>query len=161
MKKVINAKIGEERTTKFNGKMVIIDVKDDDNITVQFTDGKVVNTTYQRFIDDDVRVSVHEVTEQVRNYQTKTLKSIVANETINDEISSYDVFHSKRGLKNWRTGEVHKANNGQEMKIIAYNGVSKITVKFEDGTIINGRKYCHIKNGQVKNPTLRTKRVIG
>lgn len=160
MSKVINAKVGEEKFSKFNGKMVIIEVKDDENITVQFTDGKVVNTTYQRYLDDDVRVSVHEVLEQVKNYQTKTLKSVVANEAINDEISSYDVFHSKRGLKNWRVGEVFQANNGQQMKIVAYNGASKITVKFEDGTIVNGRKYCHIQNGEVKNPTLGTRRII-
>ena len=46
------------------------------------------------------------------------MKSVVATEMINDTISNYGVVLSKRGKKNWRVGEIHTANNGQQLKIV-------------------------------------------
>lgn len=151
-------KVGEIRDSKFNGQMKITGITKN-GITVQFTDGMEVETTYQKFLDDDVRVSIHEITEQAYDKTVKALKSIVATEMINDTISSYGVVISRRGKKNWRVGEIHTANNGQQFKIVGYNGASKISVMFEDGTIVPNRKYCHIKTGEVKNPNLRRKMV--
>ncbi len=152
-------KVGEIRNSKFNGQMIITGITKT-GITVRFTDGMEVETTYQKFLDDDVRVSIHEITEQAYDKTTRALKSVVANEMINDTVSNYGVIISRRGRKNWRVGEIHTANNGQQFKIVGYNGASKISVMFEDGTIVNNRKYCHIKTGEVKNPNLRTKRII-
>lgn len=147
-------KVGEIRNSKFNGQMMITGITKN-GIIVQFTDGMEVETTYQKFLDDDVRVSIHEVTEQAYDKTVKALKSVVATEMVNDTISKYGVVISRRGKKNWRVGEVHPANNGQMLKIVGYNGASKISVMFEDGTIVQNRKYCHIKSGEVKNPNFK------
>lgn len=154
-------KVGDIKDSKFNGQMQITGInKKNNTIMVRFTDGLEVETTYQKFVDDDVRVSIHQITEQTYDCTSKVLKIVVANEIINDEVSGYGVVFSKRGKKNWRVGEIHTANNGQEFKIVGYNGASKISVMFEDGTIVTGRKYCHIKTGEVKNPKIGTKRIV-
>ena len=60
-----------------------------------------------------------------------------------------------------RIGEVHKMNNGQLAKIIDYENKNNITIKFEDGTILNKIRYNAFKRGSVKNPYLPTKYGIG
>lgn len=51
-----------------------------------------------------------------------------------------------------RTGEVHTTNNFGKIKIIEYKGNTKVSVKFEDGTIVKNVYYESIKKGMVKNP---------
>lgn len=51
--------------------------------------------------------------------------------------------------------ETMRANNGQMMTIIAYDGYENITVRFEDGTIVPERKYVYFKKGAIANPNCR------
>ena len=51
-----------------------------------------------------------------------------------------------------RIGETHINNNGDKLTILNYKGNSRYLIKFEDNTEINGVRYYHIKNGNVKNP---------
>ena len=51
-----------------------------------------------------------------------------------------------------RTGETRVNNNGEEMKIIRYANRNDIDVQFEDGTIVEHRKYKNFKKGKIKNP---------
>ena len=51
-----------------------------------------------------------------------------------------------------RIGETHTTNNGEKLTILNYRGNFRYLIKFEDNTEINGVRYDHIKNGEVKNP---------
>ena len=51
-----------------------------------------------------------------------------------------------------RIGETHTTNNGEKLTILKYRGNFRYLIKFEDNTEINGVRYDHIKNGEVKNP---------
>ena len=51
-----------------------------------------------------------------------------------------------------RTGEIGYNNDGEKMVIIRYGDYADIDVQFNDGTIINHRRYDHFKNGEIKNP---------
>lgn len=53
-----------------------------------------------------------------------------------------------------RVGETIQANCGMMMTIIEDFGYQKITVKFEDGTIVSGKDYGNFKLGKISNPTL-------
>lgn len=51
-----------------------------------------------------------------------------------------------------RIGEIHTTNNGDKLTILKYKGNSRYLIKFDDNTEINGVRYYHIKNGNIKNP---------
>ena len=64
-------KVGDIKDSKFNGQMQITGInKKNNTIMVRFTDGLEVETTYQKFVDDDVRVSIHQITEQTYDLAT-------------------------------------------------------------------------------------------
>lgn len=49
-------------------------------------------------------------------------------------------------------GETFTSRMGEKYTIIAYEGTKKVTVQFEDGTIVKNRTYSHCKNSHVGNP---------
>lgn len=53
-----------------------------------------------------------------------------------------------------RTGESELTVYGQKMTIIRYGNANDIDVKFEDGTIVRGKKYGHFKIGNIRNPNV-------
>ena len=55
--------------------------------------------------------------------------------------------------KNSHIGESIKASNGQIMTIIDWIRCNNITVKFEDGTVVNNVQYSSFIQGRVKNPS--------
>lgn len=55
-----------------------------------------------------------------------------------------------------RTNETNIATNGQQMKIIAYNGSHDINIQFEDGTIVKHKKYESFKKGTIRNPNINS-----
>lgn len=161
MSKKSNVNIkGLVKQCKYGLSMEVIEYKNKKNVTVQFSDGLVVNTTYKKFEENKVREPIYLITEATKDSKTKVTRTVVASEKINDEISTLKVYNSKNGKKNFRVGELHKANNGQEFRIVAYENNSHISIMFEDGTIVNNRKYCHIKNGEVRNPSLHRRKII-
>ena len=50
-----------------------------------------------------------------------------------------------------RTGEVHISSRGEKITIIESFGSFNLTIKFEDGTIVEKIKYHTILSGEVKN----------
>lgn len=57
--------------------------------------------------------------------------------------------------KKQRIGETTKNKNGQTMTIIAYRDCRDIDVQFEDGTVVQNRRYSDFKRGYVANPNLK------
>lgn len=51
-----------------------------------------------------------------------------------------------------RTGEVGYNNNGERMTIIRYGKDNDIDVQFDDGTILQHRRYGNFKTGNIRNP---------
>lgn len=56
------------------------------------------------------------------------------------------------GKKIDRTGEVGVNKNGERMTIIRYGGALDIDVQFDDGTIVEHRRYGAFLKGEIKNP---------
>lgn len=57
-------------------------------------------------------------------------------------------------MKKNRVGEIFKTNNYGKCTVVDYEGFDRITVKFEDGTLVEGVTYSCLKKGQVRNPNL-------
>ena len=53
-----------------------------------------------------------------------------------------------------RTGETNIAKNGQKMTIIACRGTRDIDIAFEDGTVVEHKRYDLFLNGTVCNPNV-------
>ena len=51
-----------------------------------------------------------------------------------------------------RMGEKNIANNGLEMKIVAYRRSDDIDVEFSDGTIVEHKRYKSFREGKIANP---------
>lgn len=56
-------------------------------------------------------------------------------------------------IKN-RVGEQNRAINGQMMTITEYNGINKLTIRFEDGTEVRNKSYKAFKTGEINNPNV-------
>ena len=56
--------------------------------------------------------------------------------------------------KNDRVGETRMMNCGMKATIIEYFNAAKITIQFEDGTIIKNKTYQNFKNGIIANHNL-------
>ncbi len=54
-----------------------------------------------------------------------------------------------------RIGETRRATNGMMMEIIDSRGAYNLTIRFEDGTVVSGKQYCHFKKGQIGHPTVK------
>lgn len=53
-----------------------------------------------------------------------------------------------------RTGETNIAKNGQKMTIVACRGARDIDIEFEDGTLLQHKRYDLFLNGTVCNPNV-------
>ena len=66
------------------------------------------------------------------------------------------------GKKDDRLNETRINNDGEEMRIIRYDGNADIDVQFiKDGTIVEHRQYVDFKKGNIKNPMTPTVYGIG
>lgn len=54
-----------------------------------------------------------------------------------------------------RIGEQNRADNGQMMTIIDYEGNHNVTIQFEDGTVVYKKRYDYFKSGYIVNPNKR------
>ena len=57
--------------------------------------------------------------------------------------------------KEFRLGQVGVNNQDLKMTIIAYRKANDIDVQFEDGTIVENKRYNHFLKGQIANPNYR------
>ena len=53
-------------------------------------------------------------------------------------------------------GETRRMNNGQMATIIKAVSAGDITIRFEDGTVVENKKYCEYKEGAVGNPNFNS-----
>ena len=51
-----------------------------------------------------------------------------------------------------RLGEARMMNCGMEATIVRYGGATDIDVYFEDGTVVEHRRYNQFKKGEITNP---------
>lgn len=49
-------------------------------------------------------------------------------------------------------GEVHKMGYGQKAEIISVDAPCRVTIQFDDGTIVDNCLYSKVQNGKIKNP---------
>ena len=56
------------------------------------------------------------------------------------------------GKKDDMLNKVGYNNNGERMTIVRYGGARDIDVQFDDGTIVEHKRYSHFKTGSIKNP---------
>lgn len=89
--------------------------------------------------------------ENTKNVSVKTEEGIVIENLSLGNIKSGYVG----GVKPNRVGEKFKNNEGYIVEIIEYYDSSKVTVRFNDGTILRNRQYSGIKNGKITNPNYR------
>ena len=60
-----------------------------------------------------------------------------------------------------RIGEVSFANNGMQMKIIAYRSCTDIDIQFEDGVVVEHKSYKKFKEGKIGYPNFYLKNRVG
>ena len=63
--------------------------------------------------------------------------------------------------KDDRLNKVRYNTNGERMTIVRYGNYADIDVQFEDGTIVEHKRYDHFKTGQIKNPYFPTVYGVG
>lgn len=128
------SRLYETRKNKSGHTMTIIEYNSNKDVTVKFDTG---------FIKKHVRYSC---------FQTGTLKC--PGDDSPDMIAAKKSRAASIVAKNREKhmNETIRANNGQIMTIIKYENNNDITVQFEDGTIIPGKKYAYFKKGAIANP---------
>ena len=60
------------------------------------------------------------------------------------------------GKKDGRLNEIGVSSQGEKMTIVRYGGVRDIDIQFEDGTIVEHKRYDNFLKGNIKNPYFPT-----
>ena len=123
---LVNKRVGETKRMNCGMKCTIIKYVSAKDITVQFSDGVVVNN---------------------RSY--KEFKKCSINHPKLAKIS-----YAYKQLANERIGEIRTMNCGMEAKIIRYNNSHDIDIEFYDGLILTNRTYKDFRGGLISNPTI-------
>ena len=173
--------IGETVLANNGQKMTIVEFIRADNISVQFEDGTIVqhkqyrnfkngginnpNFNTQKFIktgeynkatngqkmtiiayrnskDVDVQFEDGSVIEHIRYDAFKNGQ--VANP---EELSPFNNINPY----DFRVGESAINSNGNKMTLVEYRNANDIDVQFEDGTVVQHKKYSHFKKGRISN----------
>ena len=154
--------------------MTIIIFKNKQDITVKFDDGYVKeHTTYKQFIDGTIKHPYYsdKVGQTILNKNGLSM-AIISVKTLNDimvkfedgyivEHTTYDKFINgtiKHPYHSSRLGETNIHKNGLKMQIIVYRNSNDITVKFEDGFIIEHTTYNQFCFGSVYHPNYHSPR---
>ena len=169
LKNISKKRIGETNIANCGMKMTIIEYRNSMDIDVKFENGYISrNKSYANFKKGIIL-----------NYDTKNSDKIgktnIANCGMKMTIIEYrktsdiDVKFEDGAIVKHRTytqfklGQILNPNirqynfegvssKGQKMKIIKFHNYNDITVKFEDGTIIEHSSYQRFKSGRIKNP---------
>ena len=116
-------RVGETSISSCGQKMTIIRYGNTADIDIKFEDGEVVtNKTYQNFRKGTVK-----------NPKCET-----------------NAFAIK--ARNAHEGETRTNRSGLKMTVLKYHSALDVDIQFEDGTIVQGRKYSEFKKGLIKNP---------
>ena len=124
-------RIGETRVMNCGMKATIIEYNEAHDITICFEDGLIL---YHKYYTDFKNGMISHVT--IRNDENiKKAKEIW-----------------KQVVKEDRIGKTNYNKNGQLMTIKDYDGYDRVTVCFEDGTVVDDQRYEKFMKGEVVNP---------
>ena len=128
MRSVID-RTGEKRLNNCGLIMKIVAYRSANDLDVKFNDGTIVeHKSYNNFLNGKIK---------------------------NPNSSAKPSYNKDSRLKKYREkiiGKINTANCGQKMIIIAVKSATDITVKFEDGSIVEHTTYGNFKTGRVGNP---------
>lgn len=178
--KAQNERIGARMKMKCGLFCEVIEYRSNKDITVLFENGYKTTCRWNAFIKGEVRChddngnviisGMQRVGERVMNNQEEWMEIISYRNAsdidvkfdcgpivkhacysnfINGGILCPGVTQSKTAKQ--RLGETNTATNGQLMTIVDYYNWKKVTVKFEDGTLVE-TAYNQFKLGKVTNP---------
>ena len=163
-------RIGEQNMANNGQKMTIIAYRKSNDIDVQFEDGTIVSKkSYSSFRAGAISNPNVDCNEKCRIGQTNKSKYglimtiiayrnkcdidvqfedgvIVTNKTYSNFLKG-SIKHSQL-----KVGTTATAINGQKMTIIAFRNHCDIDVQFEDGTVVEHKKYHSFQKGQIANP---------
>lgn len=159
----------------------VIDYINAKNIIVKFEDNTIVNTNQNRVVNGTVphptyTARLHKRNNHIGEQSRSTsgmIMTIIAFRLYNDIDVQFEdgaiVTHKNYGF--FKTGEIKhpdgtgkgvipsqrigmkvKQTNGQIAEIIDYRTQIDIDIRFEDGTVLTGRRYKAFLDGQIRNP---------
>ena len=164
-------RLGEKRRMNSGFMAEIIKYRSAEDIDVRFEDGIIKNTRYTCFVSGKVAHPNHPYQSKERLGMRRLMKCGMYAEVIQynnaKDITvrfddgaivsnrAYDNF-SKGMIRNptMKIGEKHTMHCRMQAEIIDYKNANDITVKFEDGTISEHKKYGTFKNGGIANPNV-------
>ena len=180
------SRLGETVTANNGQKMTIVAYRNSKDVDVQFEDGTIVtNKNYHNFQVGEIwnpNCATVRVPKNNRTGETKISKNgqrmtIINYENYNDiDIQfedgtivyhrGYNAFktgavenpHLTKQTKDGPVGETSVAKNGLKMTIVAYHNTRNVDILFEDGVLVNKKRYRYFKTGQIAHPNVITKR---
>ena len=168
------SKVGEKKMSRVGLEMEIIAWKNSKDITVKYSNGKIIeHTTYGNFVKDVVnsRKVLCELLIGTKGVNNRGFEmKIVACRSMTDidvEFEGLGTVYNKtmywfkkgsiREPRLPRIGEESVSTAGMKMKIIAYRNSKDMDVKFEDGTIVEHVRYKEFLIGHIENPNFTVK----
>ena len=170
-----NKRIGETSKSNNGQIMTIIEYRGVYDIDVQFEDGTIVtHKTYKNFkkgkiANPNYNEAKHKylgMTDMMNNGMEATITEFIstrdisvtfADGTVVEHVTVGNFLRGRVSNPNYikavtRLGETNKATNGQMMTIVGYTSCTDMTVKFEDGTVVEHIRYTSFLEGKVANP---------
>ena len=171
----VHDRLGETNVANNGQKMTIIAYHGANNIDIQFDDGTIVNNkSYDSFKRGGITNPNYKIYRigQTRIANNGMKMTIVAYRSYHDidiqfedgvivNNKSYRSFkeggighpkYTNSAYKNSRVGETSISTNGMKMSIIAYRTVNDVDIQFEDGTIVENKRYQDFIHGHIKHP---------
>lgn len=162
-----NNKIGRSIINNQGLKMSVLEYRTYRDIDVQFEDGTIIKTSFNKFITGVVRYPYSKLRIGEQSVATNGMKITIVNYRSNTDIDiEFEDGTLKTGVKYGRfksgriaytpnrLGETSINKNGMQMTIIKYNNANNVDIKFEDGTVIRHTKYCKFAKGLIGYPNI-------
>ena len=170
-----NKRIGETSKSNNGQMMTIVAYRGISDIDVQFEDGTIVlHKTYKNFKKgkianpnyNEAKNKYLGMTAIMNNGMEATITEFISTRdisvtfvdgTVVEHVTVVNFLKGRVSNPNCikavtRLGETNKATNGQMMTIVGYNSCIDMTVKFEDGTVVEHIRYTNFLEGTVSNP---------
>lgn len=159
-------RVGKESCNKDGYKAKIVDYITARKFIVEFENGERVELhNYTNFINGKFISPLSRVGEEstmtnglkckiisYKDYRTITVQ--FENGVIRDNISYSSFKRGNVALPVEHVGEKLLMNNGVEAEIVDFKGSLDISIKFEDGTILDNKQYSAFVRGGIGHPTI-------
>ena len=155
--------IGEKVYNKHNQLMEIVDYLGTSNITVKFEDGVTVKTSYTKFKQGNVHKTpyIKDRTGETSVNNQGLKMTIVGYRNSRDIDIQFEDGTVRRNLRydlfkkgsvmcvNDHIGETYLSKCGLEMTLTAYRGCHDIDVQFENGEVVQHKRYSAFLDGSI------------